>query len=668
LVLQATQELIQMLGLNIRLTHRISAIGAVGVAGLMLVGGIYLIGASSQEHYRELEDQAQVLSSLVTKLSFSLVEGRRAEKDFFLLHDVKYANRHREFADMVEQDIEEIRKQASAANRSDLVREIELVQSGFKGYAKSFAAVVDGKRRLGLGEDSGLEGALRASVHAIETKLNEFDDPRLLATLLMMRRHEKDFMLRRSVKYGDDMKKRTVEFTTGLAASNIPPADKADILEKLSAYQKDFFGWMETAIATGRDQEATTNAYAAIEPLIEAMAKSVERTRIEAESASIRTAAATRSKMQIAILLVVVAVSAFAFLTGRTISRPLSAMTGAMGKLANGNFDVVLPGLGRKDEIGEMAQAVEQFKVEARERARRDAEDEEAVTRAAEVERKTAMHRLADEFAAAVGNIIETVSHAATGLEAAANRLADTAKTTQQLSDSVASASKQASSNVASVAAATEEMSASVNEIAGQVHESSRIAIGAVKQAQQTDARIAQLSQAASRIGDVIKLITAIAAQTNLLALNATIEAARAGEAGRGFAVVASEVKALANQTAKATEEIGTQIFGMQSATKESVAAITEISGTILRISEISSAIAAAVEEQEAMTREISRNVHDAADGTAQVATNVTDVNQGARETGSASAQVLSSAQSLSNDSSRLKVEVERFLAGVRAA
>jgi methyl-accepting chemotaxis protein len=343
-------------------------------------------------------------------------------------------------------------------------------------------------------------------------------------------------------------------------------------------------------------------------------------------------------------------------------------MTGAMGKLANGNFDVVLPGLGRKDEIGEMAQAVEQFKVEARERARRDAEDEEAVTRAAEVERKTAMHRLADEFAAAVGNIIETVSHAATGLEAAANRLADTAKTTQQLSDSVTSASKQASSNVASVAAATEEMSASVNEIASQVHESSRIAIGAVKQAEQTDARIAQLSQAASRIGDVIKLITAIAAQTNLLALNATIEAARAGEAGRGFAVVASEVKALANQTAKATEEIGTQILGMQSATKESVAAITEISGTILRISEISSAIAAAVEEQEAMTREISRNVHDAADGTAQVATNVTDVNQGARETGSASAQVLSSAQSLSNDSSRLKVEVERFLAGVRAA
>ena len=657
-----------MLGLHIRLTHKISAIGAMGVAGLMLVGGIYLIGDSSQEQYRELRDRAQILSGLVTKLSFSLAEGRRAEKDFFLLNDVKYANRHREFADMVEQDIEEIRKQASAANRPDLMREIELIQSGFKGYAKSFAAVVDDKRRLGLDEDSGLEGALRASVHAIETKLNEFDDPRLLATMLMMRRHEKDFMLRRNVKYGDDMKKRMVEFTTGLAASNIPPAGKAEILEKLSAYQKDFFGWMETAIATGRDQKATTDAYAAIEPLIDAMGKSVERTRIEAQSANMRTAAATRSKMQIAIFLTVVAVSAFAFLTGRTISRPLSAMTGAMGKLANGNFDVVLPGLGRKDEIGEMAQAVEQFKIEARERARREAEDEEAVTRAAEVERKTAMHGLADEFAAAVGKIIETVSHAATGLEAAADRMADTARTTQQLSDMVTSASKQASSNVASVAAATQEMSASVNEIASQVQELSRIAIGAVRQAERTDARIAQLSQAASRIGDVIKLITAIAAQTNLLALNATIEAARAGEAGRGFAVVAAEVKALANQTAKATEEIGTQIFGMQSATKELVAAITEISGTILRISEISSAIAAAVEEQDAMTREISRNVNYAADGTAQVATNVTDVNQGARETGSASAQVLSSAQSLSNDSRRLKVEVERFLASVRAA
>jgi methyl-accepting chemotaxis protein len=221
---------------------------------------------------------------------------------------------------------------------------------------------------------------------------------------------------------------------------------------------------------------------------------------------------------------------------------------------------------------------------------------------------------------------------------------------------------------VQSVASATEELGSSVNEISRQVQESSRIAIDAVKQAENTDGRIVQLSHAAGRIGEVVKLITAVAEQTNLLALNATIEAARAGEAGRGFAVVASEVKALAAQTAKATDEIGTQIAGMQSATQDAVVSIKEISQTIGRISEIATTIASAVEEQGAATQEISRNVQQAAQGTSQVAGNISDVNDGASETGSASAQVLASARSLSSDSNHLRLEVDKFLATVRAA
>ena len=207
-----------------------------------------------------------------------------------------------------------------------------------------------------------------------------------------------------------------------------------------------------------------------------------------------------------------------------------------------------------------------------------------------------------------------------------------------------------------------------MGEIGRQVQELSRIAADAVKQARQTDGRINELSQAAGRIGDVVKLITAIAEQTNLLALNATIEAARAGEAGRGFAVVASEVKQLASQTAKATDDISSQIAGMQAATQESVGAIKEIGATIGRISEIAATIAAAVEEQGAATQEIARNVGEAAKGTAQVASNITDVNRGAGETGSASSQVLASAQSLSSESNHLKAEVDRFLSTVRAA
>jgi methyl-accepting chemotaxis protein len=300
---------------------------------------------------------------------------------------------------------------------------------------------------------------------------------------------------------------------------------------------------------------------------------------------------------------------------------------------------------------------------EAKAEAEKKASDAQA-----QAERKESMLKLANDFEAAVGGIVDTVSSASTQLEAAANTLTKTADNTQRLSTVVASVSEEASANVQSVASATEQMTSSISEIGRQVQESSKIATEAVKQAQQTDARINELSAAAQRIGDVVKLITSVAEQTNLLALNATIEAARAGEAGRGFAVVAQEVKALAAQTAKATDEISTQISGMQTATQESVAAIKEIGGTIGRISEISSTIATAVEEQGAATREISRNVGEAAKGTAQVAGNITDVNRGASETGSASAQVLSSAQSLANESNRLKAEVGKFLDTVRAA
>jgi methyl-accepting chemotaxis protein len=356
-----------------------------------------------------------------------------------------------------------------------------------------------------------------------------------------------------------------------------------------------------------------------------------------------------------------------AVLIVRGITGPLRKLTACMIRLAGGDFEVVLPGLGRKDEIGTMAEAVGAFKLKAEEKARRDADAHAEVERAVAVRRKQDMHKLANEFDTAVGKVIDTVSSAAMELEEAASTLTRTAEMTQGLSGTVTTASEEASVNVNAVASATEELSASVGEISRQVYESRRIAGEAVQQAQRTDARIAELSKAASRIGDVVKLITAIAEQTNLLALNATIEAARAGEAGKGFAVVAQEVKALAAQTAKATEEISTQIGGMQTATAESVAAIKEIGGTIDRISEIADAIATTVEQQGTATNEISGNVQDAARSTAAVASNITEVNRGAAETGSASAQVLTSARSLSKESNHLRAEVDNFLQTVRA-
>ena len=372
-------------------------------------------------------------------------------------------------------------------------------------------------------------------------------------------------------------------------------------------------------------------------------------------------------------LMVVLMVVAFAgivvsFLIGRNISRPVVAMSKAMRELAVGNFEVQLPGLDRHDEVGRMARAVEEFKVQAIARAEGETAEREEKNRELATARRAELHNLAESFETAVGNIIENVGSASSELENSAIILANSSTATQELSTVVAAASEETSSNVQSVASATEEMASSVNEIGRQVADSTRIANEAVDQAQKTDARIAELSLAASRIGDVTQLITTIAEQTNLLALNATIEAARAGDAGRGFAVVAQEVKALASQTARATSEISTQIAGMQAATQDSVVAIKEISGTIGRVSEIAAAIAAAIEQQGTATQEIARNVQQAAIGSTQVATSIADVNRGAGDTGTASAQVLSSAQLLSSENKRLKAEVVKFLATVRAA
>jgi methyl-accepting chemotaxis protein len=369
-----------------------------------------------------------------------------------------------------------------------------------------------------------------------------------------------------------------------------------------------------------------------------------------------------------ALLVVAFAGIVVSFLIGRNISRPVVAMSKAMRELAVGNFDVQLPGLDRRDEVGQMAHAIEDFKVQAIDKAERETAEREQKNRELAASRRTELYNLAESFEAAVGNIIENVSAASNELENSAVILTRSSAATQQLSTVVAAASEETSANVQSVASATEEMASSINEIGRQVADSNRIATEAVDQAGKTDGRIAELSLAAGRIGDVTKLITTIAEQTNLLALNATIEAARAGDAGRGFAVVAQEVKALASQTAKATSEISAQIAAMQAATQDSVIAIKEIYGTIGRVSEIAAAIAAAIEEQGAATQEIARNVQQAALGSTQVATSIADVNRGAGDTGSASSQVLSSAQLLSNENKRLKAEVVKFLATVRAA
>jgi methyl-accepting chemotaxis protein len=357
---------------------------------------------------------------------------------------------------------------------------------------------------------------------------------------------------------------------------------------------------------------------------------------------------------------------AVGFYLVRDVSHGIASIVKPMQALGNGDLTAQVPHQGEKTEIGAMADSLQVFKQALI--AKKAADEAAAADAEAKIERGRRVDGITRDFESMIGEIVETVSSASTQLEASAGTLTATAERARELTTVVAAASEEASTNVQSVASATEELTSSVNEISRQVQESARMAGDAVNQARTTNDRVSELSKAAARIGDVVELINTIAGQTNLLALNATIEAARAGEAGRGFAVVASEVKALAEQTAKATGEIGQQISGIQAATQDSVNSIKEISGTIERLSEISSTIAAAVEEQGAATQEISRNVQQAAQGTQQVSSNITDVQRGASETGSASSQVLSAAKSLSGDSNRLKLEVGKFLNSVRAA
>jgi methyl-accepting chemotaxis protein len=358
--------------------------------------------------------------------------------------------------------------------------------------------------------------------------------------------------------------------------------------------------------------------------------------------------------------------AALSLLIARSIVVPVRAMTGAMTQLAAGNKSVDIPARDNKDEIGEMAAAVQVFKENAI-RVEQLAAEQEAQKRRSEEERKAALHKMADAFEAQVGSVVEALSSAAVELQASSKQMAATAAETSKQATTVASAAEQASGNVQTVAAATDELASSINEISGQMQRSQTVAERADSEAQRTSQLIGTLSHDVVSIGEIVSLINSIASQTNLLALNATIEAARAGEAGKGFAVVASEVKNLANQTARATEEITSKISAVQSGTNDAVSAIASIARVIAEMSEISASVASAVQEQTAATGEIARNVDQAASGTQEVSRNIGLVESEARETGNAANQISESSAELSHQSDTLKVEVRRFLDEVRS-
>ena len=428
---------------------------------------------------------------------------------------------------------------------------------------------------------------------------------------------------------------------------------------------KTITGAINTQIEIQKDQVSSTETTAR-QVLDEVAQTAVELSDTATADAIAGTAQAERRRVGLGVVVTLLFLG-IALFASRTIGRPIQQIGGVLLQLARGKTDVAIPYVARRDEIGDTARAASVFKDNLLQMAGIEAQQKAAEARARQ-ERQAEMLRLADTFEKSIGEIVKSVSTTSTQVETSAYTLTAVADTTKQLASAVASAAEQTSNNVRIVSGATDEISASTGEISNQSRHSSDMVQEAVRQAEMTDSRMAELMDAATRIGEVVNLITAIAGQTNLLALNATIEAARAGESGRGFAVVASEVKMLAQRTTEATEEIRAQVGGIQTASRDSVSALKDIRGTIIRLSEVAAAIAAAVDEQDATTHGIAQSVKQVAQGTSQVAASILDVNQRASETGSASSELLASARTLARESSKLRDEAQGFLATVRTA
>jgi len=692
-------------------------VGGLGVTGMNRALDAFRINAIVQESARRVADiDHDVMAMRRAIVSFLRTPTEAALKDF------------KELQKGVPDAMRALVEQTRSPERKAMAREMVETQLGYDAAANKVIEAIVRKEeivRTQMNPNGAKSREILAALVAEAIAEKDFESAAEAGKVLDNMLTARVFAIRFVAAGDDNDRKGAIERTDAYMKSlDLLPArlktakQKAQAAEVKAAAVKYFEGFNAAVAAATEANTVTSKELAPAGAKLGGMVDKLRASQAAAmqKLAEEQSAGLARSSTTSAAIAVVAVILGFAsaFFIARGITGPVAAMTGAMGRLANKEWTTEVPALDRGDEIGQMARAVQAFKeggienerlqaeaekareerlkqeeeqrrlkeeaARTEERRQREAEEskrkaeeehrleQERLKAEAEQQRKAEMQALADSFEATVKTVVQTVSSSASEMQSSSTSMSATAEETSRQATAVAAASEQASANVQTVASAAEELSSSIQEITRQVAESARLARSAVDQAKTTGQTVDGLAEAAARIGDVVKLITDIASQTNLLALNATIEAARAGEAGKGFAVVASEVKTLANQTAKATDEIAKQIGAVQGATREAVEAIQSIAKTIEQANEVSTSIASAMEEQGAATKEISRNVQQAAAGTQEVTKNIASVTQASGEVGAAATQMNGASSELAKQAETLSTEVDRFIQKVRAA
>ena len=654
----------QLIG-RVSLKFQIGIIVAMSTIIFVLVGGIYSWNAARQSSTAARTEQALTIRDATESAMFFLMDARRQEKDFLLDHSGDASDFLMQQKEDVKAALAQIDRISNMLSTPDDKTRLKSIRDGIEQYRTQFKQVADIRQDVGMSETEGLLGALRKSVHDAEEILTKHSQDRLTIIMLMMRRHEKDFLARLDAKYVAEFTKRAEEFDVALNNSSLGEGERKQVADAMHKYVQDFRSLADGMGKMGAEIRLLSNTYDRMSPQLQAMRNQTGQAATAAQAERDEVMALAGNVIAASLILGTLIVVVVGVFIARAIYLPLIEITDVMDALAKGSLEADIPSTDRNDEVGHMAKAVHVFRENAviANELRKKQDQEQA----AKLERSAAREKLTNEFEQDSKILVDNVFNSATDLRTTANRMGELIDETAKCTTMVDRASNLAAANVSTVAAATQELAASIKAITDLVEQSNAVAREATHKANMSNEQIKGLAIAAGQISDVVQLISDIAGQTNLLALNATIEAARAGEAGKGFAVVANEVKGLATATAKATGDITERIRAIQNESNAAALSIEEIAQTIHSINEMTGAVSEAVGEQDQATQEIAHSVQSAATSTAEVSQSVELLLTISEQTRQSTKVMVVASNIMEGLSTEMNTEIKKFGSYIRS-